>query len=155
MEFFSNEIASTLQYFTLPLEVVGLTLATIEVRFPRVAARMHQYMLQDQNYVQKELDYGFLKTLKTSYFVGIALVLYLLAVLTFAYFEDNLIGGLGFAVAPLILIPFLSFGSTLMLRAYGFLTNWVPERSVGTLGLIVAGFGILGEAYQFTTQLVV
>ena len=155
MEFFSNEIASTLQYFTFPLEVIGLTLAAIEVRFPKLAARMHQYLVQDQQEFQKQFDYGFLKTLKTSYLVQITLILYLLAVLTFAYFEDNLIGGLGFAVAPLILIPFLSFGSTLMLRAYGFLTNWVPERSVGTLGLIVAGFGILGEAYQFTTQLVV
>ena len=155
MEFFSNEIASTLQYFTFPLEVIGLTLAAIEVRFPKLAARMHQYLVQDQQEIQKQFDYGFLKTLKTSYLVQITLILYLLAVLTFAYFEDNLIGGLGFAVAPLILIPFLSFGSTLMLRAYIFLTNWVPERSVGTLGLIVAGFGILGEAYQFTTQLVV
>ena len=155
MEFFSNEIASTLQYFTFPLEVIGLTLAAIEVRFPKLAARMHQYLVQDQQEFQKQFDYGFLKTLKTSYLVQITLILYLLAVLTFAYFEDNLIGGLVLAVAPLILIPFLSFGSTLMLRAYIFLTNWVPERSVGTLGLIVAGFGILGEAYQFTTQLVV
>ena len=155
MEFFSNEIASTLQYFTFPLEVIGLTLAAIEVRFPKLAARMHQYLVQDQQEIQKQFDYGFLKTLKTSYLVQITLILYLLAVLTFAYFEDNLIGGLVLAVAPLILIPFLSFGSTLMLRAYIFLTNWVPERSVGTLGLIVAGFGILGEAYQFTTQLVV
>ena len=33
--------------------------------------------------------------------------------------------------------------------------SWVPDRAVGTLGIIIAGFGILGEAYQFTTQLVV
>ena len=37
MAFFSNEIASILQYFTFPLEVIGPTLATIEVRFPTIA----------------------------------------------------------------------------------------------------------------------
>ena len=155
MAFFSNEIAYTLQYFTFPSEVVGLTLAAIEVRFPRVAARMHQYFVQDKQDTQKEFNYGFIKTLKTSYLVQIALVLYLLAVLTLAYFEDNVRLGVALAAAPLILIPLLSFGVTLMLRAYEFLTNWVPERSVGTLGLMIAGFGVLGEAYQFTTQLVV
>lgn len=32
---------------------------------------------------------------------------------------------------------------------------YIEGRTVGTLGLIIAGFGVLGEAYQFTTQLVV
>ena len=34
-------------------------------------------------------------------------------------------------------------------------SGWVVGRSVGTLGIIIAGFGLLGEAYQFTTQLVI
>lgn len=37
MAFFSNEVATTLQYYTFPLEVIGLTLAVIEVRFPGMA----------------------------------------------------------------------------------------------------------------------
>jgi len=37
MELFSNEISNTLQMFTFPLEVIGLTLAAIEVRFPVLA----------------------------------------------------------------------------------------------------------------------
>ncbi len=43
MEIFTNEVASTLQYFTFPLEVVGLSLATIEVRFPETAKRIAAY----------------------------------------------------------------------------------------------------------------
>jgi hypothetical protein len=38
---------------------------------------------------------------------------------------------------------------------YTISSNWVNGREVGTLGIIIAGFGVLGEAYQFTTQLVV
>ena len=36
-----------------------------------------------------------------------------------------------------------------------FASDFVEGRTVGTLGIIIAGFGVLGEAYQFTTQLVV
>ena len=35
--FFSDQISNSLQMFTFPLEVIGLTLATIEVRYPGTA----------------------------------------------------------------------------------------------------------------------
>ena len=34
MSFFSNEIASILQYFTFPFEIVGFALALVEIRYP-------------------------------------------------------------------------------------------------------------------------
>ena len=40
MQFFNTELAATLQYFTFPLEVVGLSLAVIEIRFPAHARRI-------------------------------------------------------------------------------------------------------------------
>ena len=43
MTIFSNEAASILQYFTFPFEVIGLTLAAIEVRFPATANRLDSY----------------------------------------------------------------------------------------------------------------
>ena len=33
--------------------------------------------------------------------------------------------------------------------------SWIKDREVGTFGIIIASFGVLGEAYQFTTQLVI
>ena len=44
MELFSNNVAFTLQYFTFPLELIGLTLATIEVRYPGTARTIAQYI---------------------------------------------------------------------------------------------------------------
>jgi|TARA_Y100000310_G_scaffold343129_1_gene449358 hypothetical protein len=41
---FSNEISNTLQMFTFPLEVIGLTLAMIEIRFPDTAALITKRM---------------------------------------------------------------------------------------------------------------
>ena len=45
MGFFSTEMSNMLQYFSFPLEVVGLTLAAIEVRFPETARRVSVYIL--------------------------------------------------------------------------------------------------------------
>lgn len=32
--------------------------------------------------------------------------------------------------------------------------TWIEDRAVGTMGIVVASLGVLGEAYQFTVQLV-
>ena len=48
------------------------------------------------------------------------------------------------SIVPLVLGPLLILAHT-----------YFEGRAVGTLGIIIAGFGVLGEAYQFTTQLVV
>ena len=45
----------------------------------------------------------------------------------------------------------LGFG---LLKVYRFVRQFVPGRTVGTMGLLVAEMGLMGEAYQFTTQLV-
>jgi|TARA_Y100000310_G_scaffold339540_2_gene432532 hypothetical protein len=37
-----------------------------------------------------------------------------------------------------------------MQKCYQFMTGWVPKRSVGNLGIVLAGFDVLGDAYQFT-----
>jgi hypothetical protein len=47
---FSNEISNTLQMFTFPLEVLGLTLAAIEVRYPQAAKLItHVVAFQDRH----------------------------------------------------------------------------------------------------------
>ena len=42
--FFNAEIAAELQYFTFPLEVLGLALATIEVRYPVLTSRIASWL---------------------------------------------------------------------------------------------------------------
>ena len=57
MQFFSNEFAATLQYFTFPFEVVGLTLATIEVRFGKLTAKINNLMsIQVAKWRQAKVD---------------------------------------------------------------------------------------------------
>ena len=185
MEFFNNDVAFTLQYFTFPLEVVGLMLATIEVRFPEVAARISQFIKHEwANFVEVReippqppfredysnmlswmnayLDYWWVTTswtMQALIFFIVSLLVPMLFVSTIIFpsftgmqLVEMIFGGLvkfAIEVTPWF-SPIVVIGACLWASA-----KWVEGREVGTLGIIIAGFGVLGEAYQFTTQLVV
>ena len=59
MDFFKNELSSTLQMFTFPREVVGLRLAAIEVRFPKMAASWNSFMIQEEEKAKEMLPWEF------------------------------------------------------------------------------------------------
>jgi len=58
-------------------------------------------------------------------------------------------------VLPVVIVASFKHISRVGSVVYRFINDWVPGRTVGTLGIIIAGLGVLGEAYQFTTQLVI
>ena len=175
MEFFSNEIATTLQYFTFPLEVIGLTLAAVEVRFPEVASRINRYLLEEEGYQgrmsQKSLaeiilrpevpPVGPLRKLSRLQMrafgismLGISCFIFLLIAYDM-YQKGHYLPSFMTVVLFLAIVASFQHMSNLGAVVYRFINDWVPGRTVGTLGIIIAGFGVLGEAYQFTTQLVV
>ncbi len=53
-----------------------------------------------------------------------------------------------------VLLPIAGLASVVLGITF-FAVKFVTNRAVGTLGIIIAGFGVLGEAYQLTTQLMV
>ena len=38
--------------------------------------------------------------------------------------------------------------------AYSVAARWVPDRAIGTIGLIMAGLGLISEFYQLLVQIV-
>jgi len=175
MEIFSSEIATTLQYFTLPLELVGLTLATIEVRFPEVASRVNKYLLEEKGYQGRMSQQSLIETILQpevppvgplsrlsrvqmkvfgiSMLSTVAFVFLLVAYNM--YQQGHLLPALITVVLFMVIVATFKQLSRLGSIFYRFVNDWIPGRTVGTLGILIAGFGVLGEAYQFTTQLVV
>jgi len=175
MELFSNEVSSTLQYFTFPLEVVGLTLAAIEVRFPQVASRINSYLLEEEDYQGRMSQKSIVETIFrpevppvgplrklsplqmrvfTISMLGIGCFIFLLVAYSM-YQEGHYLPALMTVVLLIAIIASFKQLSRVGSVVYRFINDWVPGRTVGTLGIIIAGIGVLGEAYQFTTQLVV
>lgn len=140
MGIFTNEFAVILQYFTFPLEVVGLSLAALEVRFPKRARLVAKALkFQDERTtIESYIHRWKSSTAYTSFRYKVILLVVLILI--------------SLVVVPFITLLILISGITIFLMIR--LTNrWVPERAVGTLGIIIAGFGVLGEGYQFTAQL--
>jgi len=167
MAFFNNETAHVLQYVTLPLEVFGLTLATIEVRFPSLALRISAFIKGEwegvSRYPQRpvrgsrwywlELVGYWLKRPDTGLLVVLAAVL--IVFLLFTLLASMPLGinvdvvAIPITEVALRLLPVIVVSAAVWISA-----TWVEDRAVGTMGIVIAGLGVLGEAYQFIVQLI-
>ena len=182
---FSNEMSNVLQMFTFPLEAVGLTLAAIEVRFPERAKRLaglieniysHFAGLETKKWIRNrprpmDANPGRYVLLLTRYYlsphswadvwISIAFALVLAAMVGLAIYSPNE------ALSPAWLsaefwTTFVSISFLIILVLFWathklakITLNFVEGRAVGTLGIIIAGLGVLGEGYQFTALMLV
>lgn len=170
MGIFNNDISNILQYFTFPLEIVGLCLAAIEVRFPNTALQIQTYFENELNEMERIVKrQGIFESIKeymkfasdkyftkTRYIMWLSIVLfsYLIAI-CFIIWRHFIINDISESIISFIILnlsfisPIILFIAALFLNR--FILYWVPDRSVGTLGILIAGMGVLGESYQFTT----
>lgn len=176
MEFVFNEnLAARLQYLTLPLELIGLSLALIEIRFPRAAeyltrqierlAMPMKSMRAGESGPESLMERSLATLLKRVLNAGFGL-------LTLIYFIRGVYGlftrwpelgwligfGIGYLISTIVLaIALVLVGITTFFLVVGgtdFAQRFVAGRAIGTLGILIAGLGLLGELYQFITQLV-
>lgn len=172
---FNETVAAGLQYVTFPLELIGLTLALIEVRFPALAANLTQKIEQlsapirdlrsdqsgSESLMERSLGLLLSRVLWAGYFVLTAIYT---AKLTYQLFErgsetSGLMGLLiSYVVSGVIMtIALLILGLTMYFLVVGgsdFARRFVAGRAIGTLGILIAGIGLLGELYQLLTQII-
>ncbi|MEM9384861.1 MAG: hypothetical protein AAGA68_07350 [Pseudomonadota bacterium] len=177
MEWLSPEVADHLQLFTLPLEIIGLLLATIEVRFAALTqwlnvrlVGLHDAVVRSDLKWRREHPRLASITVWKRFHVPMPAWLHftMLALVVVALLGALTLRGLeswpafdGSAVprqlfdrfAWWVYIPIL-VAAILMTASIRFVVSFARDRAVGTLGLVVAGLGVLGEAYQFTVGLV-
>jgi len=172
---FDVTFAARLQYVTFPLELTGLALALIEVRFPRVAESLTRQIERlsmpfeelrsgqsgRESVMERSLETLLSRVLKTGFYVlsafyGAVLIYQLLSR------TPDLNWLIGFAIgylvsAVVITIALVILGLTVFFLVVGgsdFARRFVAGRAIGTLGILIAGLGLLGELYQLLTQLV-
>ena len=128
----SAKLANLLQYFTFPVELVGFSLALIEIRFPHFASRLSHLIVKSADEPTQPLksEVPLSKALVT---IGLFLMIGLIIVL-FSLPQWVVYGGGGVLFA---------FGV-----GHAIAARWVPNRAVGTVGLIMAGLGLVAELYQ-------
>lgn len=176
MAWLSPEIADRLQFVTLPLEVIGLLLAAIEVRFASLTRWLNLRLVGLHDAVVRS-DLGWREahprlarmTVWERFHVPMPAVLHVMMV---ALVVLAVVGALvlrGIEAMPALSdletprLIFDRFAMWLYLPVLGatavvtasirFVVSFAKDRAVGTLGLVIAGFGVLGEVYQFAVAM--
>jgi hypothetical protein len=172
---FNQAIADSLQYVTFPLELIGLSLALIEVRFPKVAANLTRQIerlsapIQElrtgqsgsESLIERSLGVLLSRLIKTGLYSLTAIYSIKLIYQLFSRTAEMnwLIGMLLSYVVwaivmtvALVLLGLLMF--FLVVGGSEFSRRFVAGRAIGTLGILIAGLGLFGELYQLLTQIV-
>lgn len=173
MDWLSAELANRLQLITLPLELIGLLLATVEVRFPRLTRRLNVRLVAANRAVERSdtrwranhprmanlLVHRRYHLPTPGWLQWTVLCLLLLALigatgLVILDKSPSLEGlrqdmrELLFAFIAWIYIP-VTIAALLSMAAIRFIVRFARDRAVGTLGILIAGLGVTGEVYQF------
>ncbi len=161
--FFTNVWADRVQLVALPLEVVGFTLVAIEVFKPRVADSIESFIdkLSCITFPPKD-SFG----IKVHLWVTASLTILLLIMLSMLRLS---ISWLSADVTPLsvgkVILMCFAFGIFLDFVVVRLITrtlsgicktlNYITDGSaLGSIGIIIAFFGVLCEVYQFITLLI-
>lgn len=173
MEWLSVEVANRLQIVTLPLELCGLALALIEVRFKALTGRINAWLMGVNARIEESDDrfrrehprlarlivyermhvpspawmHLLLLTLIAIALLGLAIVAVLEFVPALADAHET-----GRALVDLFLtdvyLPAM-LGALGLVLVNRFVVRFAEDRAVGTLGIVIAGLGVAGEVYQF------
>ncbi len=157
MDFFNETWAARIQYFTLPLEVVGFTLTSIEVLFPELADRIERLvdkLGKSSNSFHDKLRRYYGKPAEMALPV---FPLILLTLMVYPFFSRWWGMYPQFKTAIYMFIVFgalyLTYWISFFLgKLIDVLNKVTSGRALGTLGLVLAFLGLLGEAYQYITM---
>ena len=159
---FDTGIANSLQIISLPFEILGFSLALIEIRFRNLAGFFRESILGGKEIMEMSFIRNYIENQrKTQTWQKWLNLLFMLGVIAgFFYFlnwfyekrglVDTLVTATLlislFVVIPIILGPLIrKFLRSLL----GFISGFAEEREIGVLGLMIAAIGIFCELYQF------
>ena len=150
-----DEITIVVQYVSAILEVLGIGLAFIELKFPKLADKLEgKINLMDEkarDTAYKLLEHKGFATLVTLF---IFVIFFFEIPYLFNFFKAlpppwNTIQEIFFWVSLPVVIMFVLGISVILLSSWvTSLNNFSKGRAIGALGIFVASMGLMGEAFQ-------
>jgi len=147
MKFLNSTVANDLQYLTLIFEVVGFTLAFIEIKYPKGAHRIERGFKGLEKAVQR-MSYRMAKNPVVQTLITIFILLLFAAVIPTVWGLFSLpsyvwwmFSSVGIAVGAII-------GLHLAVDFLDSLNRFSNGKAIGALGVCLGSLGIMGEIYQ-------
>ena len=164
MGFFNSSTADVVQHISIAVEAIGLTLTYIEVRHPEKADRIEDVI--DQLAARQYPKSGPLRALQPALYclITIALAWAPLSFIGSLRVQGYISGGAHLAITLAVIavgIALFFWGrladaavewiSSQLSTLISALNKWSGGRALGTLGVLFALLGFIGEIYQIFT----
>ena len=162
VKFFNETTSDYIQFISMGLEIIGITLAYIEIRYKPLANRIESKIMREEsrirNFATKLIENKLFVTLATIFFVFVFFfdVPYLVGFfdrIVPEKWSHILIWGIR-ATLPFIVLFITGIGVVV----FGDFVSWLNEFSnghaIGALGVVVTFLGLVGETYQVITILI-
>ena len=147
MKFLNSTVANDLQYLTLVFEVVGFTLAFMEIKYPKGAHRIEIAIKGIEKVVQR-VSYQMARNAIAQTLITIFILLLFAAVIPTLWGLFSLpnyvwwmFGSVGIVVGIIIALH-------LMVDFLDSLNRFSNGKAIGALGVCLGSLGIIGEIYQ-------
>ena len=162
MTFFNDTVSDVFQFITINLELVGITLAFIEIKLPDTANKIENGMFSAEtkvrNFAEKMIGHKLFSSMIT------------LCIIVGFFFEIPAAAGFFDAVFPadvlrfmdyllyfsiaITLVVVLGFGVILLGEFIAALNRFSNGKAIGALGVFLASLGLVGEIYQVINILI-
>lgn len=153
MGFFNGPTADIVQHISLPLEAVGFVLVLIEIYWRRVGERLEweiDFMTGVDVFIAESVEPADGSRMPTAMILIVPLFILIWIALfgSLSWEEHRLWKGMT------LVIGVVTAGSAFIPILARFLNRLTDGRALGSLGLVLAFLGLLGEVYQIITMYV-
>jgi protein-S-isoprenylcysteine O-methyltransferase Ste14 len=162
LTFFNNITSEYIQFVSMFLEIIGITLAYIEIRYKPLATKIEGRILMEETRI-KDFAYNLLKHKFFSALITVFItVVFFIEIPYLAGFFDRIVpkewNDIKIAVIwltlPIIVLFALGICFILLSDFISWLNRFSHGHAIGALGVVVTFLGLLGETYQVVTILV-
>lgn len=161
MQFFNETASNYIQFISMFLEMLGITLAYIEIRYKPLANQIEAWFL-DKEHVIKRLGEQLLenKVFSSLVTIFIALIFFIEVPYLVGFFDrivpadwNDVKVGVIWCTAPILVLALLGVAFILLCDFVSWLNRFSHGHAIGALGVVVTFLGLIGETYQVLTIL--
>lgn len=159
MIFFNQSASEYIQFISMFLEIIGISLAYIEIRYKPLANKIEERILTEEtrikNFAGTLLENKFFSALITIFVI----IVFFIGIPYFVGFFDNIIPQEWEGVKvialwitlPIIILFVVSICFIALSDFVSWLNYFSNGHAIGALGVVVTFLGLLGETYQVIT----
>jgi nucleoside recognition membrane protein YjiH len=154
--FFNQTAANDIQFISMILEIIGITLAYIEIRYKPLANRIEARILKEESRI-KDFAHTLIenKAFLTLITIFIIVVFFIEIPYMAGLFDrivppdwDNVKTIIVWSTFPVIILFFIGLCLIMLGDFVGWLNRFSHGHAIGALGVVVTGCGLVGETYQ-------